>query len=249
VRFEINLCLRNIMHKTISTFVCLALACAAFGAGASEATVKAALMKKYPEIPVESVTKTPVAGIYEAFANGQLIYTDENATYLFVNANLIDTEKKANLTEERMGKLTAIRFDQLPLNLAVKKVKGKGTRKLAYFADPNCGYCKKFEQDLTKINDVTIYVFLYPVLGPDSLEKAKSIWCSKDKIKAWDDQLVNNIAPTAAGTCDTSSIDKTLAFGKQKNITGTPTMFFVDGQRVPGAIPGEMIEQRLAAAK
>lgn len=237
------------MHKTISTFVFLALACAAFGAGASEATVKAALIKKYPEIPVESVTKTPVPGIYEAFANGQMIYTDENATYLFVNANLIDTEKKTNLTEERMSKLTAIRFDQLPLNLAVKRVKGKGTRKLAYFADPNCGYCKKFEQDLTSINDVTIYVFLYPVLGPDSLEKAKSIWCSKDKIKAWDDQLVRGIAPTAAGSCDTSSIDKTLAFGKQKNITGTPTMFFVDGQRVPGAIPGEMIEQRLAAAK
>jgi len=237
------------MHKAISTLVFLALACAAFGAGASEATVKAALIKKYPEIPVESVTKTPVPGIYEAFANGQMIYTDENATYLFVNANLIDTEKKTNLTEERMSKLTAIRFDQLPLNLAVKKVKGKGTRKLAYFGDPNCGYCKKFEQDLTSINDVTIYVFLYPVLGPDSLEKAKSIWCSKDKIKAWDDQLVKGIAPTAAGTCDTSAIDKTLAFGKQKNITGSPTLFFVDGQRVPGAIPGEMIEQRLAAAK
>jgi thiol:disulfide interchange protein DsbC len=128
---------------------------------------------------VESVTKTPVAGIYEVFTNGQMIYTDETATHLFVNANLIDTDKKVNLTEERMGKLTAIKFDQLPLNLAVKKVRGKGTRKLAYFADPNCGYCKKFEQDLAKINDVTLYVFLYPVLGQDSLDKAKSIWCSK----------------------------------------------------------------------
>ncbi len=237
------------MHKALSTVVFLALACAAFGAAASEATVKAALLKKYPEIPVESVIKTPLPGIYEVFSNGQMIYTDEQAAYIFIDAKLIDTEKKLNLTEERMSKLTAIRFDQLPLNLAVKKVKGKGTRKLAYFGDPNCGYCKKFEQDLTNIKDVTIYVFLYPVLGQDSVEKAKSIWCSKDKIKAWDDQLVNGIAPTAPGTCDTSAIDKTLAFGKQKNITGTPTMFFVDGQRVPGAIPGEMIEQRLAAAK
>ena len=192
------------MHKAISTFVFLALACAAFGAAASEAAVKAALLKKYPEIPVESVTKTPLPGIYEVYSNGQMIYTDEQATYLFVDAKLIDTEKKINLTEERLSKLTAIRFDQLPLNLAVKKVKGKGTRKLAYFGDPNCGYCKKFEQDLTNIKDVTIYVFLYPVLGPDSLEKAKSIWCSKDKIKAWDDQLVRGIAPTAASTCDTS---------------------------------------------
>jgi thiol:disulfide interchange protein DsbC len=242
------------MQKAISLVTCLVLACAsalavAGEAVASEATVKAALLKKYPDVPVESVTKTPVAGIYEVFSNGQMIYTDENAAYLFVNANLIDTEKKANLTEERMGKLTAIKFDQLPLNLAFKKVKGKGTRKLAYFGDPNCGYCKRFEQDLSKINDVTIYVFLYPVLGPDSLEKAKSIWCSKDRVKAWDDQLVNGIAPTAAGTCDTTAIDKTIAFGKQKNISGTPTMFFVDGQRVPGAIPADMIEQRLAAAK
>jgi thiol:disulfide interchange protein DsbC len=237
------------MQKAISLFALLTLACASAIAGASEATVKAALLKKYPDVPIESVTKTPVAGIYEVYSNGQMIYTDENAAYLFVNANLIDTEKKANLTEERMTKLTAVRFDQLPLSLAVKKVKGKGTRKFAYFGDPNCGYCKKFEQDLTKINDVTIYVFLYPVLGPDSVEKAKSIWCSKNKIKAWDDQLVNGVAPTAPGTCDTTAIDKIFAFGKKYGITGTPTLFFTDDQRVPGAIPLEMIEQRLASAK
>ena len=144
------------MHKAVSIIVVLTLACASAMAGASEATVKAALLKKYPEVPVESVTKTPLPGIYEVYSNGQMIYTDEQAAYLFVNANLIDTEKKLNLTEERVNKLSAVRFDQLPLNLAVKKVKGKGTRKLAYFGDPNCGYCKKFEQDLTKLNDVTI---------------------------------------------------------------------------------------------
>ena len=147
-----------------------------------------------------------------------------------------------------MSKLTAIKFEDLPLNLAFKKVKGKGTRKFAYFGDPNCGYCKKFEQDLTKLNDVTIYVFLYPVLGPDSVEKAKSIWCSKDRAKAWDDQLVRGIAPTAPATCDTSNIDKTLAFGRDKKISGTPTIFFADGQRVTGMKPVEVMEQLLAAA-
>ncbi len=236
------------MQKTVvAAATCLLLAGAATLAGASEATVKAALQKKYPDIAVESVVKTPLAGIYEVFANGQLIYADEKAAYLFTNASLIDTDRKVNLTEERMNRLTAIRFDQLPLDLAFKRVKGKGTRKLAYFADPNCGYCKRFEQDLAKINDVTLYVFLYPVLGPDSLEKSKSIWCSKDRVKAWNDQLVNGIAPTAAGTCDTP-IEKILAFGRQKNISGTPTMFFADGQRVPGAIPGDQIEQHLVAA-
>ena len=235
------------MHRAIAITVLLGLACASAVAGASEATVKAAMQKKYPDIVVESVTKTPLPGIYEVFANGDLIYTDEKAAYLFVNANLVDTEKKTSLSEERMNQLTSVKFDQLPLDLAFKKVKGKGTRKLAVFEDPNCGYCKKFEQDLAKINDVTIYVFLYPVLGPDSLAKAKSIWCSKDRVKAWDDQLLNGVAPTAPGTCDTSAIDKTVAFGKQKGIKGTPTMFFADGQRVPGAIPAEVIEQRFAA--
>lgn len=218
-------------------------------AHADEASVKAALLKKYPGIQIQSVIKTPMAGMYEVFADGQIHYTDEKAAYLFVNASMIDTDKKTNLTEERMNKLNAVAFDQLPLDLAFRKVKGKGTRKLAYFGDPNCGYCKKFEQDLTKIDDVTIYVFLYPVLGPDSVQKAKSIWCSKDKAKVWDDQLVNGIAPTGPGTCDTASIDKIMTFGRQKNISGTPTMFFVDGSRVPGAIPYEQIEQKLASAR
>lgn len=236
------------MQRAIAIITFLGLVCASTVAVADETTVKAAFQKRYPDIVVEGVNKTPLPGIYEVFANGDLIYTDEKAAYLFIGANLIDAEKKSSLSEQRMNQLTSIKFDQLPLNLAFKKVKGKGTRKLAYFGDPNCGYCKKFEHDLAKINDVTVYVFVYPVLGPDSTEKAKSIWCSKDRVKAWDDQLLNNIAPTAAGTCDTSAIDKTVAFGKQKGIKGTPTLFFVDGQRVPGAIPVEMIEQRLVAA-
>jgi thiol:disulfide interchange protein DsbC len=237
------------MHKVVATIVFLALACVSTLTGASEATVKAAFQKKFPEVLVENVSKTPLPGIYEIFANGSLIYTDEKVAYLFVNAELIDSDKKLSLSEERLNQLTAIKFDELPLNLAVKKVKGKGTRKLAYFGDPNCGYCKKFEQDLAKINDVTIYVFIYPVLGQNSIDKAKSIWCSKDKVKAWDDQLVNGVAPTAPGTCDTSAIDKTLAYGKQKGVSGTPTMYFGDGQRVVGARPLEIIEQHLAAAK
>jgi len=235
------------MRKALILFAAVFFGLTSIAAGASEATVKAAIEKKYPQLQVESVTKTPFAGIYEIYANGQLLYADEKVEFLFVNGSMIDIDKKTNLTEERMAVLTAIKFDQLPLDLAFKKVKGKGTRKLAYFGDPNCGYCKKFEQELTKIDDLTVYVFLYPVLGPDSVEKSKSIWCSKDRVKAWNDQLVNGVAPTAAGTCATP-IDKILAFGKQKNISGTPTLFFSDGQRVPGAIPGEMIEQRLAAA-
>jgi thiol:disulfide interchange protein DsbC len=235
------------MQKVMTVVALLLAACASTMAGASEATVKAALQKKYPDITVESVNKTPLAGIYEVLANGQLIYSDEKAAYLFINASLIDTDKKMNLTEERMNRLTAIKFSELPLDLAFKMVKGKGTRKLGYFADPNCGYCKKFEQDLARIDDVTVYVFLYPILSPDSMEKSKSVWCSKDRVKVWNDWMLNGAAPTAPGTC-TTPIEKIIAFGRQKNISGTPTLFFADGQRIPGAIPADQIEQRLAAA-
>ncbi len=236
------------MRIKILATVSMLLGWACSGAIASEASVKAAMQKKYPQIVVESIGKTPLAGIYEIFANGQLLYTDEKVGYLFVNGSIIDVDKKINLTEERMTRLTAIKFDQLPLDLAFKKVKGKGTRKVAYFADPNCGYCKRFEQGLAGIDDVTVYVFLYPILSPDSTEKAKAVWCSKDKVKAWDDLMLNGTVPANAGTC-TTPIDKILAFGKLKNISGTPTLFFVDGQRIPGAIPPEQLEQRLAAAQ
>jgi len=235
-----------VLKTTVLPILFFLLAGVSIGSPASEATVKAALLKRYPDVPVESVTRTPLAGIYEVFSNGQMIYTDEHAAYMFVNANLIDIDKKTNLTEERISKLTAIKFDQLPLHLALKKVHGKGTRRLAVFSDPNCPYCRRFEQDLAKVNDVTIYVFFYPVLGADSVEKARSIWCSKDRVKAWDNQLLRGIAPTAPATCDTSPIEKTLAYGKLRNISGTPTMFFGDGHRVPGAIPLEAIEQHLS---
>ncbi len=235
------------MRNIVAVIILLTLACAGTLAGASEATVKAAMQKKYPDITIESVIKTPLAGMYEVFANGQLLYTDEKAAYLFTNASMIDTEKGVNLTEERMNRLTAIKFSELPLDHAFKIVRGKGSRKIGYFADPNCGYCKRIEQDFAKINDLTIYVFLYPVLGADSLAKAKSVWCAKDRAKTWNDWMLNGVAPAAAATCDTP-IEKIIAFGRKKNITGTPTLFFVDGQRVPGAISADQIEQRLVAA-
>jgi thiol:disulfide interchange protein DsbC len=227
----------------------LAFVTAALVTGAacgSEATVKTAVQKRIPRFPVENVSKTPLAGIYEVFGDGQIIYVNEDASYV-LSGELIDIEKSANLTQERMSKLMAIKFEDLPLELAFKKVKGKGSRKFAYFGDPNCGYCKRFEEGLSQINDVTIYVFLLPVLGPDSIAKARSIWCSKDRVKAWDDQLVRNITPTAPTTC-ANPIDKILAYGGQKKISGTPTIIFADGERVPGMLPPEAIEKRLAAA-
>ncbi|HTP97063.1 MAG TPA: DsbC family protein [Burkholderiales bacterium] len=215
------------------------------GAQADEASVKKALEGRL-SLGVESVTRTPVPGIYEVFTGGEIVYVDESGNYLFYDGSLIDLKSKANLTSDRLHKLTAIRFDSLPLDLAFKKVKGNGSRRLAYFADPNCGFCKRFEQELNSVTDVTVYMFLYPILTPDSIDKSKAVWCSDNRAKAWDDWMQRGVKPAAAQTCDTP-VEKVLAYGKKMSISGTPTLVFADGSRVPGAISGEQLRKLLDA--
>lgn len=222
------------------------LALMAMVAHADEASLKAALKAKFPKTGIESVTKTPLPGIYEVFGDGQIFYTDANANYAIVGGNLIDINKRVSLTEERLRKLTAVNFDQLPLNLALKKVVGNGDRKIAYFADPNCPYCKKFDHDLAGVHDVTIYTFLYPVLGKDSVAKAKAVWCSGDRQKVWDEWMLNGVRP-AGGSCDTTPIDKIVALGHKLNVTGTPTLIFANGERITGAVSVAELEAHFAA--
>jgi len=123
-------------------------------------------------------------------------------------------------------------------------VRGNGKRKLAVFADPNCGYCKRFEKDLQKLDNVTIYHYLYPILGEDSKTKSKNIWCAKDKAKTWNDWMINGTVPLTAN-CDASAIDTVVEFGKKNRITGTPMILLADGTRVPGAVPLAQIEKML----
>jgi thiol:disulfide interchange protein DsbC len=208
--------------------------------------IKVQLMKKFPEAKVDSVRKVPYGGLYEVTGGGDIFYTDDKTSYLILGS-LIDTKTRENVTEARMRKLSALTLDQLPLESAIKIVRGNGARKLAIFEDPNCGYCKQFERDLAGITDVTVYVMLYPILSPDSMTKSKAIWCSADKGKAWMDYMLKQQAPAGDGACE-SPIDKVLAFGQEKRITGTPTIFFEDGERVPGAIPGAQLEKKLTAA-
>lgn len=215
---------------------------------ASEAMVKQAIEKKYPDVRVESVTRTPIAGLYEVYARGDVLYVDEDVNYMIVQGRMIDVERQTDLTAQRMRVLTGVKFDQLPLNLAFRKVQGKGTHKLAYFADPNCPYCKQLEAILAKLEDVTIYFFLYPVLGQDSYDKARAVWYSKDRVRAWDDMMLRGKPPKGVGNCDTP-IDSILAFGREKNIRGTPTLIFANGQRVTGLIPAEELTKLLEGTR
>jgi thiol:disulfide interchange protein DsbC len=212
------------------------------GVSASETEIKASLEKNHPQLgKVVQVNKSPLAGLYEVVTEGQLFYTDDKVSHLIVG-NLYDLKTMRNLTEERAKVLFSIDFKGLPFELALKKVKGNGSRKLAYFTDPNCSYCKKLERELQKVNNVTLYLFLYPIF-PGSDEKVQGVWCSKDKVRAWDDLMLNGVPPAAA-TCATPTA-KVLELGRKLRIQGTPALIFSDGQLAPGFMPAAELEKAL----
>jgi thiol:disulfide interchange protein DsbC len=219
-------------------------------AQAGEAEIRKNLAARIPQFAaIDEVSKTPMAGIFEVRINGSdLYYTDAQGDYL-MQGNLIDVRERRNLTEARVEKLTAIAFDQLPIKDAFQIVRGNGKRKLAIFEDPNCGYCKQFERDLKNVDNVTVYLFLYPVLGADSAAKSRNIWCSKDKAKSWNDWMGAEVKPPeAAAGCDVAALQRNVEFGRKHNITGTPTLIFSDGSRTPGAVPAAQVEKQLTAA-
>jgi thiol:disulfide interchange protein DsbC len=218
------------------------------GVSADEAEVKK-IMEGKLGTKVESVTKAGYLGLYEVYADGTIFYTDEKVTAFIAQGPLIDAKTMKNVTQERMNKLTAIKIADLPLERAIKHVKGDGKRILVTFEDPNCGYCKKLAKDLLKLDNATVYVFLYPILSEDSVRKSKQIWCASDRAKAWNDWMVDGKALPAKDDCDTSAIGKNQEFGRKLNITGTPTMFFGNGERVPGALPLDKIEAKMAQIK
>ena len=231
----------------------LPLLCAALFAGnaawAQEAQIRKNLAERLPNLPkIDEINKTPIPGIYEVRFGTDIVYADEQGNHL-IQGNLVDTRTGTDLTEARLSKLSAIDFASLPLKDAVVIKQGSGARRMAVFGDPNCGYCKRFERDLASLKDVTVYTFLYPILGPDSNVKSRDIWCAKDNGKVWRAWMVDGVAPPKnVGACDTTALDRNLELGKKHRVKGTPAVVFEDGTRVPGAIPLERIEKALAAA-
>ena len=227
----------------------LLLACAAWG---QEAAIRKNLGERISQLKnIDEVSKSPIAGLYEVRVNGtDIFYTDAEGNFL-IQGSLIDTRLKRNLTEERVEKLSAIDFGSLPVKDSFTIVRGDGSRQLAVFEDPNCSYCKRFERDLQKVDNITIHMFLYPILGSDSTEKAKNIWCSKDPGKVWQDWMVREKVFDKAATpaCDVAALARNVALGRKHKISGTPTLLFADGSRVPGAIGSAQVEKYLADAK
>jgi thiol:disulfide interchange protein DsbC len=234
--------------RHLVTLLCAALL-AANAAWAQDALIRKNLAERLPNLPkIDEVSKTPIPGIYEVRIGNEILYSDEQGNYL-IQGNLIDTKTRADLTEARQSKLSAIDFASLPLKDAVVIKQGSGARRLAVFVDPNCGYCKRFERDLVNLPDVTIYTFLYPILGPDSSSKSRDIWCAKDSAKVWRAWMVEGVTPPKnIGKCDTLALERNIEFGKKHRVQGTPAVVFEDGTRVPGAMQLEQVEKNLAAA-
>lgn len=207
------------------------------------------LKTKYPEIPVKSVHSTPVKDMYEVYMGGRIVYTNEDAQYFFVG-NLIDLKQQQNLTEAREQILNRIDVKSLPLEQAIKNVKGTGERVIYLFSDPDCPYCQHLEKELKNIDNVTIYLFLYPItrLHPNAATIADQIWCSKDQYQTWQDYTVDKKQPAKVKACKTP-IEKNIQLAKKLEIDGTPTFFLKDGSRISGARDASEIELLLKALK
>jgi len=212
------------------------------------ATVKKLLEQKFPGATVRNVAKSGYFGLYEAQFDGQLVYTDPKVAYVIVGS-IYDTTTKTNLTDARLRKLNRVDFESLPLELAMKKVKGNGTRKLAVFSDADCPFCARLEKELKGVDDITIYTFLYPIdqLHPDAARKSKIIWCSPDRMKAWDDFYATGKLPDNKGECETP-LEATHDLGQKLRVNATPTLVFADGSIIPGALSKDRLESELAKA-
>jgi len=237
---------------TARRLLALIVACLALGAHAQEAVIRKAIGERFPEIKtIDEISKSSIPGIYELRVNGsEIYYSDASGDHLLVGS-LYDTRQHRNLTEERIDKLTAVKFDALPFNDAFTIVRGTGARKLAVFEDPNCGYCRRFEHDLQKVDNVTVYLFLYPILGGDSPEKSLAVWCAKDRSQVWLDWMLRgqSIPNNPNAMCDPTAIKRNVEFGRTYHVNGTPTLIFQDGRKIPGAIDAKQVEKHLADAK
>jgi thiol:disulfide interchange protein DsbC len=227
----------------------------AFGAAtASAQSAQEASIKKLVEsrlgdgVKVDSIKKTPYAGLYEVRIGADILYTDAKVKYLFVG-RVLDAKTHKDYTKERVDEFNKIKFSELPFDSALKMVKGNGKRVIAVFEDPNCGYCKRFRQTLNGMDNITVYTFMYNILSEDSAVKSKNVWCSPDRSKAWDEWMLNGKAPAPAPANCTTPNEKIFELGRKLKITGTPTIFFADGTRIPGAVDAKALEEKLASIK
>lgn len=233
------------MTRLLAMLCVLGVSLAAF---ADEAAVRRMVQDKLRGGgQLESVQKAPFGDLYEVVVRGpdgvQIFYVDSRATVI-IAGQAIDARSGRNLTEERQRKLTAVKWESLPFHWAITSVRGTGRRKIAILSDPNCPFCKRLEEDLARLNDITVHILPYAVIKPDSVRQAKSVWCSKDRVKAWNDLMFRRIEPQAPTDCD-NPIEKLIEYGNRLGANSTPTWFLETGERYSGAMPLEQLTKLL----
>lgn len=238
------------MFKTKLSSATAVLLSVAISAYAGDAEIRKAIMPIIEDAKIESISKTPYLGLYEIRISEEgekkLLYSDEMGQYIFIGS-IIDSAKQENITRKKENALNAIRFSDLPFDLAIKTVRGSGKRVIATFEDPECVYCKKLIAELQNMDNITIYTFLLPILSQSSVDKSRAVWCAPDRSKAWTELMLNNVQP-APGACD-APLKKTVVLAKKLKIRGTPHIILPNGERIPGAMTTEQLEQRLAQIK
>jgi thiol:disulfide interchange protein DsbC len=232
------------LRSLVSVFL-IGVGLAAACAHANETEIRKAMQARFPGMTVDSVTKTPFPGIFEVVVGGRVLYTDEKTNYVFIGT-LLDTRgsTERNLTAERTAQV-AVEALGKSTSSAIKRVRGSGKRTIYTMEDPNCGYCKAFHKELAKVNDVTIYTFLWPILSPDSTDKSKLVWCAKDRAKAWDDLMTRGALPQNDGKCDTP-LEKNKELAQRLGARGTPAVYLADGRQLPGMVPADKLEEALS---
>ncbi len=236
------------MFKRIFSVVCAGMLLS-MPAQADEAGVRKAFQARFPGMKIESVSRMPFQGLYEVVFDGQIVYTDEKLTYL-LSGNLFDLRdtKERNLTSERRGQIASGALVKAQAN-AIKRVKGSGKRVIYTFEDPNCGYCKELQKELNKMTDITIYTFLLPILSPDSVEKAKMVWCAKDRAKTWENLMNKAALPANAVKSCSTPLEENQLLAQRFGVRGTPAVYLVSGQQVGGYLPADKLEEALATVK
>ena len=212
------------------------------------ATLKQNIESRFPGAHVLDVQPSLIPGLYELFMGDQIVYSDANGDYLIVGS-MIETQTHQNMTEARLNEHGKIDFGVLPLQQAIKVVKGNGSRKFAVFSDPDCPYCQLLEKNLLSVNDFTMYVFLFPIaaLHPQAPVKAHAIWCAPDRAAAWNKWMHEKTLPPTK-SCSGDPIDALQKVGDTLHINSTPTLFFTNGSRIAGAIPATELEKALSSA-
>lgn len=227
---------------------CLCLFAQSACAWAQASAIQLALLASMPDIQkIDSITASPIPGLYEVVSNGSVYYSDSIGKYV-LKGNLINLHTKQNLTQQKIEKLNAIDFDSLPLKDAFTVVNGNGSRKIAIFSDPNCPYCKQLERELLGLSDVTVHIFLYPILNQDSKEKAKAIWCAADKRKSWQDWMIRGVQPGVPACDDFSSVKRNVDFGRSHRMTGIPVVVMADGTQQVGLLKTQKLEAFITSA-